>query len=111
MGIGEKIRHARQNAGMSQEKLAESIKVKRATLAAWEIGRNEPDADSIRNIAVACNVSTDWLHEMPVDYTSMTDDARYLAEKIASLSERDRQILEKVLAAMGADTKSEKVTP
>lgn len=111
MGIGEKIRHARQNAGMSQEKLADTIQVKRATLAAWEIGRNEPDAETIRNIAIACNVSTDWLHEMPVDFTSMPDDARRLAEKIADLSEHDRQILEKVLAAMAPDAKSAKVTP
>lgn len=111
MGIGEKIRHARQNAGMSQEKLAEAIKVKRATLAAWEIDRNEPDADTIRRIALACNVTTDWLHGMPADYSSMTDDARRLAEKIADLPEHDRQVIEKVLAAMATDAKSAKVTP
>ena len=110
MGIGEKIRHARQKAGMSQEELADAIQVKRNTLTAWEIGRNEPNAETIRKIALACNVSTDFLLEMPADFSGMADDARRLAEKINDLPEADRQVIEKVLTAMTADQDQTKKT-
>lgn len=111
MGIGEKIRQARQKAGLSQGRLAEIIQVKRATIAAWEIGRNEPSAETIRNIATACRVSADWLLEMPVDYSDMPDDARLLAEKINTLPPGDRAVIEKVLTAMAEQNEEKKPIP
>lgn len=89
-------------AGLSQEKLADIIGVKRVTLAAWETGRNEPNSEYIRKIAIACGVTTDWLLEMPEDFTGMDKSARELAEQIARLRPEDKKVLGKILAALAA---------
>lgn len=93
-------------AGLSQEKLADIIGVKRVTLAAWETGRNEPNSEYIRKIAIACGVTTDWLLEMPEDFTGMANDARAIAEKIARLKPEDKLMLERLLTALSADDKA-----
>lgn len=108
MGIGQKIKQARQLAGLSQEKLAAGINVKRSTLAAWESGRNEPDSDNVKQIAIVCNVSTDYLHEMPQDGDGISPDVRSLAEYIASLPDADRQVMEKILNALRVEADSGK---
>jgi len=100
MGVGAKIKEARMNAGLSQQKLADASGVKRATIAAWESGRNQPDPVAIRAIAIACGVSADFLLSMPADLTNIPDHLKDLAEKMASLSTEDRAVFEKVLNAM-----------
>ena len=112
MPINEKIRYARQQAHLSQQKLADAVGVKQSTVAAWESGRNEPDAEMIRTIAVTCGVTADFLVGMPADYAGVPDAVRELAEKMATLSAHDRSVLEKVIAAMMANEAEEKnVTP
>lgn len=49
-----KLRHRK---GISQEKLAELIKVKRPTIGAWEEGRNEPSLDSLIKLSDVFKVS------------------------------------------------------
>ena len=43
MELNEKIKNARTNAGLTQEEVAEKIKVTRQTLSNWETGKFLPD--------------------------------------------------------------------
>lgn len=61
MTTGERIRKARQQAGMSQETAAEKIKVSRQTLSNWERDKTLPDSESIANMSKVYSVSTDTL--------------------------------------------------
>ena len=55
MAIGMKIRQARKDAGLSQQKLAEAVGVKQGAVAAWEGGRNQPNPEMIKAIATSPN--------------------------------------------------------
>lgn len=53
--IGEKIRQAREEAGFSQEKLAQLVYLRRATLSDIENGKSEPNAKTYVHIAHVTN--------------------------------------------------------
>ncbi|MEC5189682.1 XRE family transcriptional regulator [Geobacillus thermodenitrificans] len=46
MTLGEKIKKARTEAGLSQEQLSEKLGVSRSAVAKWESGKGLPDIDN-----------------------------------------------------------------
>lgn len=61
MTIGEKIKKARKEAGLSQEQLAEKLSVSRSAVAKWESGAGMPDVNNLKVIAQLLDVSVDYL--------------------------------------------------
>ena len=61
VSLGEKIRKARLEAGLTQEELSEILMVSRAAVAKWETNRGLPDIENLKFIASALNVSVDYL--------------------------------------------------
>ena len=59
--MGERIRKARQQAGLTQENLAEQTNLSRASIARFELGDIEPKLQNLVLIAEALNVTTDYL--------------------------------------------------
>lgn len=53
--MGDMVRQAREEAGFSQEKLAELVYLRRATLSDIENGKSEPDASTYVHIAYVTN--------------------------------------------------------
>ena len=61
MTLGEKIKEARKNAGLSQEQLAERLGVSRSAVAKWETDKGIPDVDYLKVLSKLLNVSVDCL--------------------------------------------------
>ncbi len=61
MTIGEKIREARKQAGLTQEQLAEKLSVSRPAVAKWETDKGIPDVENLKALAALLNVSVDYL--------------------------------------------------
>lgn len=61
MTLGEKIRAARRNCGLSQEQLAEKMSVSRSAVAKWETDKGLPDVGNLKVLARLLNVSVDQL--------------------------------------------------
>lgn len=61
MTIGEKLKNARKNAGLTQEQLAEKLFVSRAAVAKWESGKGLPDVENLRAISKLLDISIDAL--------------------------------------------------
>ena len=61
MTLGEKIKEARKQCGLSQEKLAEKMAVSRSAVAKWEANNGLPDVDNLKALAQLLNVSVDYL--------------------------------------------------
>ena len=61
MTFGEKLKNARKESGLSQEKLAEKLMVSRSAVAKWESDKGMPDIDNIKAIAKLLGVSIDHL--------------------------------------------------
>ncbi len=51
--LGKRIAHARAEAHMTQQALADAIKVSRPAIAQWEKGRTSPSAENLRNVSKA----------------------------------------------------------
>ena len=61
MTLGEKIKEARKQCGLSQEQLAEKMAVSRSAVAKWEANNGLPDVDNLKALAQLLNVSVDYL--------------------------------------------------
>ena len=61
MTFGTKLKQARQQAGLSQEQLAEKLSVSRSAVAKWETDKGMPDVTNLKAIAALLEVSIDYL--------------------------------------------------
>lgn len=61
MKINEKLLYLRKKSGLSQEELAEKLKVTRQTISKWETGESKPDFDKIIPICELYNISSEEL--------------------------------------------------
>lgn len=61
MEIGSKLKNARTNIGMTQEKVAEEINVSRQTISNWENNKSYPDIISVIHLSNLYSVSLDEL--------------------------------------------------
>ena len=61
MMISEKLKEARQKAGMTQDQVAEKIMVSRVTVSHWENGKSLPDIVSLLSLSDLYSISLDEL--------------------------------------------------
>ncbi len=61
MQLGNNIYNLRKEKGLSQEKLAEKIKVTRQTISNWELGETAPNPGQLILLSKALNKSIDVL--------------------------------------------------
>lgn len=59
--FGEKLTKARENAHLSRKELADQLNVGQNTVWRWEAGEREPSLTTIKMIASALGVTTDYL--------------------------------------------------
>ncbi len=58
--IGQKIKILRKTRGLTQQQLAEKLKVKRATISNYEIGRRSPHIKELEAISEALGVNLEY---------------------------------------------------
>ncbi len=61
MKVGERLYNLRKEKGLSQEELAEMLKVSRQTISKWETGESNPDFDKIEPLCEIYSVTADEL--------------------------------------------------
>ncbi len=61
MTLGEKIKEARKQCGLTQEQLAEKMLLSRSAIAKWESNKGLPDVENLKTLAKLLNVSVDYL--------------------------------------------------
>ena len=61
MTFGEKLKDARQKAGLSQEQLSEKLHVSRSAVAKWETNKGMPDIENLKAASQLLGVSIDYL--------------------------------------------------
>lgn len=61
--FGDRVRLIRRELQLSQEQLASRLGVKKVTLGAWEVGRNEPSdlIATAKRIQLATGVPASWI--------------------------------------------------
>ena len=61
MTLGEKIKQARKNAGLTQEQMAEKLMISRPAITKWESDKGIPDIENLKAISKLLDVSLDYL--------------------------------------------------
>lgn len=59
--FAQKLVQARKDAGYSQRQVACLLGISKSTIASYEIGRTQPDIETLGKLADFYEVSTDWL--------------------------------------------------
>lgn len=79
----DRIKALRKDQGLTQEKFAERLNIKRNTVATYEIGRNEPIDAVVSLICREFNVNENWLRTGQGDmYDTPMDDTALAASSI-----------------------------
>lgn len=78
MELGQKLKEARNAAGLKQEELSHELGVSRQTISNWENGRSLPDIGSVVKLSSLYGLSLD---ELLTDNASMLKAAEDLSEK------------------------------
>lgn len=97
--IGERLSKAREEAGYSQEALAEKIGCCAITISRWENGHTPMKAVDIINIAETLHISADYL--LGIEKLEVK-----IADMITDLSASNREIVINTLKAMVSTMKS-----
>ncbi|MBS7009744.1 helix-turn-helix transcriptional regulator [Anaerostipes sp.] len=71
--FSKKIKDLRRQAKMSQEKMAEKLKVSRQAVTKWETGAGIPDIENVKAIAELFHISIDELLEIEVSEHTKKD--------------------------------------
>lgn len=93
--LGDKIRSAREAAGMSQEALAKAVDVSPRTIGNWERGESSPRSKlGALERLLAVRLRGGVANERPSPRLDEATDAQFVARLAELLSERDRKIRE-----------------
>lgn len=79
MGIGERVKEVRKRLGLTQQSFSDRIKLKRQTIAAYEIGSITPSDRTIIDICREFDVSEVWLRTGAGDmFIKMDEDSEFM---------------------------------
>lgn len=76
--LGERIRHARLRAGLTQPQLAELLKVSKGIISRWETGYARPSLDRLEPLAKRLGVSIETL----LGFTQTEESGAYRARSL-----------------------------
>jgi transcriptional regulator with XRE-family HTH domain len=92
----ERLRFARKMRQMKQSELAERAKLPPSSIAHFEAGSRKPSFDTLRRLATALEVTTDYLLGR-VDEPGLAEAGDPLYRDMGRLTARDREIAKEFL--------------
>ena len=98
-GIAERLRLAREQAGLSQGQVARMVGKHRPTISEIEAGRRRVSAEEVGVFADIYEVSASWLLGREGDSTGLHDRVQLAARELAKLRPDD---LDRVLSLLGS---------
>lgn len=90
MTLGQKLKSIRKRFGLTQEELAEIMRVSRQAITKWESDAGLPDVSNLSELAKTFNISIDSLlndSELPIIIMTKELDKEKYTNKLSSYSE------------------------
>lgn len=78
--LQDRIRKAREHAGLKQEELAAQLSVTRHTLGRWEKGDNEPPTKKLEALAKVTGVPLSWFYAQDSEQPAQAITQRFTIE-------------------------------
>ena len=122
MILNDRIKALRKSLGLTQKNFADSVSLKRQTIASYEIGKITPSDSTISLICKVFNVNPDWLKdgkgEMFIERTRDEQIAEFVGSiaetdsfkqrfvaMLSALDEKDWETLQKISLRLAEETK------
>lgn len=103
MTLGEKIKKARIESGLTQEQLSGKMMVSRQAITKWEADKGIPDVSNLKLLAQLLNVSIDYLldngSEIDINVIRETIDISKYGKALVKKKLTDKLMLEKYPSA------------
>ncbi len=103
MTLGEKIKRARIENGLTQEQLSEMMMVSRQAITKWESDKGIPDVSNLKTLAQHLNVSIDYLlnngSEIDINVIRESIDISKYGKSLMKKKLTDKLMLEKYPSA------------
>ena len=97
----DRLKEARKNAGLSQEKLGNILGISKQTISDYERGYSEPDMNKIMQFMKVLNVDANflWMDEMaePSPETALSNAAMRIATLFDSLDDAGKELINVVI--------------
>ena len=105
--MNERIKELRKALGLTQQEFADRIKVKRNTVATYEMGRSTPSDAAISLICREFNVNENWLRtgegQMFIQVSRDEEIAAFIGDVLSGETGDFRRRLISVLSRLDAD--------
>lgn len=106
----ERLKLLRKELGLTQEKFADRLSIKRNTIAKYETGRNEPIDAVISLICREYNVNEKWLRTGKGDmFIQLPEEDEYMKAATSLSKDNDRNAMDAVIKYWKLDSSSKKV--
>ena len=101
--LGQRLAAVREQKGWKQEFVAGELGVKKATVSAWETGRNMPDALFLKRLAKLYGIGVDAI----LWENALSTEAMMVAAQFDSLNERQRKTFHTLVMAFITEAASD----
>lgn len=98
--LGERLKLARVQAGLSQGQVAKQLGWHRPTVSEIEAGRRRVTSEELAEFAKLYEVTTAWLTETEADDPELDARVRLAARELAKLKSDDLDAVLRLLASM-----------
>lgn len=98
--MNERIKSLRKNLGITQQEFADRIKVKRNTVATYEMGRSMPSDAAISLICREFNVNEAWLRTGEGDMFKPVNRDQEIADFMADILKGEPDFRTKLISVM-----------
>lgn len=88
------LKKLRQNAGYTQKEIAEKLGKKQQTIASWETGQSQPDANTLFFICSVYGTTVDETFGLNKKYNDVTSSEYDHIKKYRRLPDRDRELVD-----------------
>lgn len=99
MGFPDRLAALRKERKLTQQALADSVRVHVVQIRRYEAGKSQPTLDIIRKLAIALSVSADELI-FDKDERGPDDDLRLQFEAISAFDDEDKAVARTVLESL-----------
>lgn len=100
MKLGEKIKLLRKGKKISQEELANMLKINRNYLSRIETGKSEQTSSVLKNIAKIFNIDLNSLLDINNNDIENTDKIKYIVENCKYLNDSDLDFIVRIISIM-----------
>ena len=104
--LADRLRIAREQAGLSQGQVSRLLNVHRPTISEMEAGRRKVSAEELIKLAKLYDVSLEWLTEDKKEDSDNDERVKLAARELAKLEKSDLDLVLKMLRTLKRSKKT-----